>query len=441
MSALFEQSADPTEALHSFENFSNAHLEIYGKAPQFDDTNQDFLRLFGNSRFLSHMTACHPVFLKNYTDSLYKDKEKPYDVFLSELKMTVSHAGNDVLAAIRHYKYQEYCRLTIKELSLKDSEITYRELANLANACLSVYSEFLCGELCKRFSLTSPPCDFSIIGMGKLGGLELNYSSDIDLIGIYSEEAETNGVTSHEFYSRLFSTLGQHFTQSVAGGFVFRVDWDLRPEGKAGTIANSLSAMERYYETFGATWERQAYIKAEVAHDSGKLGSEFLQMMRPFIFRKSLGEEDVEEILAIRMRRLGEIHHRSQHDINVKLDEGGIRDIEFFIQSLQLLFGGRIPALRIKSSIPALRELMKQDLVSKADGDFLIAAYYFLRRIETAIQMENESQTHTLSTDETFLKRIACRIGWPLNQRPLGEMLDELHSIRARVKKLCLEIH
>lgn len=442
MHHLLHQSANPDEAVTAYDAFAKAYCLTTGKNPKFTEKNKNFLRLFGNSSFLSHHLCIHPREFDNYRECRYKDKEKPAAVFASELATRLRGDFPSVIAAIRHYKYSEYVRLTIKELMGLDASTTYREFSRLAQVCVNAYSQFLCRELCTHRGLISPPCDFALIGMGKLGGSELNYSSDIDLIGLYQEDCDHGAISAHEFYSQLFAKLGKDLSHSENGGFVFRVDWDLRPEGKSGTLANSLGAMERYYEAFGATWERQAYIKAAALADHSPLSQEFLALMAPFIYRRSLDDAGVQEILAIRQRRLVEHQRKSANEVNIKLDAGGIRDIEFYVQSLQLLWGGRIPALRQRSTLAVLNTLPKHQLSSPQEAQTLSQAYLFLRRIESCLQMANEAQTHILSSDPKCLEQTARRMYGHQTQAKTGdELWHELARVRAIVLELCFKVN
>jgi glutamate-ammonia-ligase adenylyltransferase len=198
--------------------------------------------------------------------------------------------------------------------------------------------------------------------------------------------------------------------------------------------------MERYYETFGATWERQAYIKAAALDTESPLGKQFLSMMTPFVYRKSLDDQAVNEILAIRARRLQELNRKSSDEVNIKLDAGGIRDIEFYVQSLQLLYGGKIEILRTKSTLKTLEHLKQNKIIAAKDAAALTQAYLLLRRVESCLQMDNEAQTHILSANPTLLQQTACRMGWGRHDGAAEKLWNEVAQTRSVVLDLCLEV-
>jgi len=348
----FKYTANPDEANHFFDEFNKALKETISP----NDEKNNFLKIFGNSRFLSQFIINNPDVYQGYQKSPYQKKEKPFEVFQNE----VAKLKDDTLVPLKKYKYQEYVRITIKELMGWDQTIVYKELSSLALAIVQKLTKNICGELMDSYKIKKDKLgDFAILAMGKLGGLELNYSSDIDLIGLYDKDQDYQTISSHELFVKLYTKLGQLLGDTDQNGFLFRTDWDLRPEGKSGTLANSITAMEHYYELFGMEWERQAYIKARVLYQKNKLGDQTVAMLTPFVYRKALDEKTIKNIWDMKAKIIQELQKKPLNGINIKLDEGGIRDIEFFIQGFQLLYGGKIEDLRDQNTISTLKKLKK----------------------------------------------------------------------------------
>jgi len=438
---IFQFTANPNEASHSYQEF-----EKNFKTPlKINNATKNFLKIFGNSGFLSRFIINNPQTYSDYLKSPYQEHEKPLENFQKEIAKIVSHknAGAQFFEALKKYKYTEYIRITIKELLGLNQIMIYREISSLAIAIVQVLTRSLLNDLKKKYSLkNNQDGDFAILAMGKLGGLELNYSSDIDLIGLYDQDQNYTSTTSHEFFVKLFAQLGLVLTEMDQNGFLFRVDWDLRPEGKSGTLANSLNAMDEYYESFGAEWERQAYIKSRTLFQQKDLGDQFLSLLTPFIYRKTFDEKTIKNTWDMKAKIVQELKKNSSNGINIKLDEGGIRDIEFFIQGFQLLYGGKIKALRDPNTLSALKQLNKNKLISKETETTLEKSYLFLRRLESCIQMENEQQSHLVKNNSQAKIKLARRMGITLPEDDAVNLLDEeLTDVRYTVKKIFHEVY
>lgn len=444
---IFQTAADPGEAERLFQEFQKA----LNKPVKTDTVTENFLKIFGNSRFLSRFVIKNPEIFHEYRQSRYREKEKPLKAFAAEAAgaaQFIAPNKRDKLrdsgfANLKKYKYREYVRLTIKELLGHDQAVIYREFSSLARVIVTGLLKHLSGELASEYGLKEEKIgDYALIAMGKLGGQELNYSSDIDIIGLYDKDADLGAVTCHEFFVKLFTRLGQVLSQPDENGFFFRPDWDLRPEGRAGTLANALSAMEDYYEAFGAEWERQAYIKAGTLYQKKDVGDTLLRILSPWIYPKALDQKTIKNTWDMKAKIVQEWQKKSQAGTNIKLDAGGIRDIEFFVQGFQLLHGGKIRDLREPNTLKALDLLATHGLVKKEKTHTLKQSYLFLRRLESAIQMENEQQTHVIRDDfETRLK-LARRMGFTQTETDAVSRLEEdLLNVRSAVKKLFDEVY
>jgi len=246
-----------------------------------------------------------------------------------------------------------------------------------------------------------------IIGMGKLGGQELNFSSDIDMIFAFPEAGATDGkrdLDNQTFFTRVGQRLIGVLGQTTAEGIAYRVDMRLRPFGEVGALALSFDAMEHYYETHGREWERYALIKARVMAGDKTNGAELMARLRPFVFRRYLDYGAIEQLRDMKAMINREAERRGKY-LDVKLGTGGIREIEFTVQVFQLMRGGRIPELRGRSLLPTLDALVAQQLLSADECGILRCAYHFLRRTENRLQMWNDEQTHSLPTTP---ERQAC---------------------------------
>ena len=277
---------------------------------------------------------------------------------------------------------------------------TVRVTTQLAQSALNATLQHHRTILDQAFGEPSNPA-FSILGMGKLGGRELNLSSDIDIFCVFAEDGETAGprVRDHgDYFTRLTQQLAKSLETQTADGIVARVDQRLRPWGSAGQLAIPVIACEDYYEVHGREWERFALLKARpVAGDLG-LGTELLQTLKPFMYRKYLDFGVFESIRDLKSKIESEVR-RNGRETNLKVGRGGIREIEFIVQSLQLLRGGQIPKLQVSGFLNALQALVDETILSREDGQQLRDDYLWLRHVEHVIQAENDQQTQELPSD------------------------------------------
>src|SRR6516225_4923873 len=315
--------------------------------------------------------------------------------------------GADNFRALRHWKNREMTRIALRELANSAAlEETTLELSQLAEICVREVFTHWNSKL--RELSGSPAAEFAVLALGKLGGRELNHSSDVDLIFLYTEEGELSPrVSYHQWFNRLSEKILETFSTPDPEGALFRVDLRLRPEGGAGPLARSLESMENYYAGFGETWERIALIKARGIAGSRELAYDFLRLHQPFIYPKSATPDLLEEIATIKHRIERDVVGPEKLDRDVKLGRGGIRDIEFIVQTLQLIHGARNPFLQEPSMLKALRALRELDLLPRDEVLELDTAYRFLRRVEHRLQIEAEQQTHTVPDEPDPLSRLA----------------------------------
>jgi glutamate-ammonia-ligase adenylyltransferase len=376
-----------------------------------------------------------------------------YAEMLSDLR--ASTTGDSIakqdFAALRFWKGREMTRVALRELAnVAPLEETTGELSQIAEICIRRVFEHWNADVRQRHG--SPTAEFSILALGKLGGGELNHSSDVDLLFLYSEEGQlTPHISYHEFFNRLGKKILDTFSTLHPAGSLFRVDLRLRPEGSVGPLARSLDSMENYYAGFGETWERLALIKARGIAGSRELAYEFLRQHQPFIYPKSATPDLLEEIANIKRRIERDVVGPEKLHRDVKLGIGGIREIEFIVQALQLINGARHPFLQEPSMLKALRALRELNFLPHEEVLALDNAYRFLRRVEHRLQIEAERQTHTVpeepealgrlarslrfSSAEDFTAALQARMGAvrPIFQRIISETPAELTKINLEI--------
>ncbi len=332
---------------------------------------------------------------------------------------------------LRFWKGREMVRIALREVAgAAPLEETLVELSQLADICLTTVFEHWDEEFRKRWG--APESELAIFGLGKLGGRELNHSSDVDLIFVYSEEGNlTANFSYHEWFTRLGNKIIETFASSDPAGSLFRVDLRLRPEGSAGPLVRSLESMENYYAGFGETWERLALIKARWICGDRELAYEFLRQHQTFIFPRNPTPDLLDEIALIKRRIERDIVGHENLERNVKLGVGGIREIEFVVQALQLLHGARHPFLQETSTLKALRGIAELEFLPQEDAQKLEAAYRFFRRVEHRLQIEGEQQTHTVPEPGPALQLLAQSLGFTEENQLLAALRREMQAVRA----------
>src|SRR5256884_7946759 len=355
-----------------------------------------------------------------------------YAEMFSELRAL---AGDSIaqqdFAALRFWKGREMTRVALRELAnVAPLEETTGELSQIAEICIRRVFEHWDSELRKHHG--SPMAEFAILGLGKLGGSELNHSSDVDLLFLYSEEGQlTPHISYHEFFNRLGKRILETFSTPHPAGSLFRIDLRLRPEGSAGPLARSLESMENYYAGFGETWERLALIKARGIAGSRELTYEFLRQHQPFIYPTSATPDLLEEIANIKRRIERDVVGPDKLQRDVKLGRGGIREIEFVVQALQLIHGAHHAFLQEASMLKALRGLRQLDLLPHDEVLTLDKAYRFLRRVEHRLQIEAEQQSHTVPQEPEALRRLALSLRFSSGERFTAALHEKMNSVRS----------
>jgi glutamate-ammonia-ligase adenylyltransferase len=336
----------------------------------------------------------------------------------------------DTFRILCQVKRREMLRITLRELAdIAPLKETLAEISALADFCLQKALKPCLADMEKRHGTVSST--FAVIGLGKLGGEELNYSSDIDLIFLYSEEGAVGRISCHDFFTHLTNRLVEGLRTQSEEGSLFRVDLRLRPEGNAGPITRSLESYENYYAAFGEVWERMALQKARLVAGDAELGYEFIQHLQPFCYPRHLGASVLDEIAGIKKRIEAEILKEGGLERHVKLGKGGIREIEFAVQALQLLQGAQHPFIQERSTLKALGALNRLQLLDPAEVEAVSNAYVFLRRLEHRLQMREDRQTHTVPEDAATQTAIAKGLGFETHDAFLNEWKTHIGVVRA----------
>lgn len=346
-------------------------------------------------------------------------------------------AEADWPARLRRWRAAGSTRLVWRDLQgLDDVDATLAGASRLADQALQAGVAALSASLAERHgrvrSRDGREQSLVVFGLGKLGGGELNFSSDVDLVYAYPEAGESDGarpLDAEAWFTRLGQRLAQLLGDVTADGFCHRVDLRLRPFGGAGRLALSFNAMEQYFQREGRDWERYAWIKARPVAGDLAAGESLLATLRPFVYRRYLDYSALDGLREMKALIAAEVQKRELAD-DLKLGPGGIREIEFLVQALQLIRGGREPALRGRSLLPMLAALAGAGHVAPATAERLAQAYRFLRRAENRVQMLADQQVHALPEDPLARHRIARGLGYA-GERELRLDLDAHRAVVA----------
>ena len=368
--------------------------------------------IFSVSQYFSDILIRDPELFRWLTATNILDQSKTKEEFLNASRQSLepfqSHSRK--LNVLKRFQRREMLRIGVRDiLGLAGLETTTRELSHLADAITVCVAELSWSEMRNQYG-GEPKTSWTMIGLGKLGGEELNYSSDIDLIAVFDTDGEMESsvsfsLTHGEFFARFIEHVVQSLSHPTDEGYFYRVDMRLRPDGKAGSLIRSYDSAVMYYESRGELWERQMLIKARYVAGDESFAQKFFSALSPFIYPRTFFENPIEEISRIKTRI-----ESSSDGRNIKLRAGGIRDIEFIVQALQLLNGGKNDSLRDSNTLAAIARLHSAMLLSTREADRLREAYVFFRVLEHRLQMLEYTQTHSLPETKRERKKIAVRM-------------------------------
>jgi glutamate-ammonia-ligase adenylyltransferase len=359
------------------------------------------MRLGDASRHLSDALARQPELFDGIVRGVVLCDPKSVHRMCEELS-AAQRDGGDPMETARHWKRSELVRLGIEDvMGLADVEQTHSEMTALAEACL----RFALGQAQAGLKLEKLP--FTVIGMGKFGGTELGYGADLDVLFVGG-----TGTSDQAEASKLASRVIDFMGRQTSAGSLFVVDARLRPDGEKGTLASSLEAHRDYYGKRGQLWERQALIKARFVAGDAQLGRDFIRMTHDLLYGRALTAEELEEIKHMRHRVETERGDRQHPDWEFKTGAGGLVDVEFLTQALQLLHGHAHPQLRIGHTLPVLNRLTALGIVGEEQSAILRHNYIFLRRIESALRRVENASVSRIPADAREQQRLAKRLGF-----------------------------
>ncbi|MFI8417191.1 bifunctional [glutamate--ammonia ligase]-adenylyl-L-tyrosine phosphorylase/[glutamate--ammonia-ligase] adenylyltransferase [Serratia sp. NPDC078593] len=411
--------------------------EVQGDNVTFTTEEQQVL---ASSDFISDMLLNHPDWLETLRKQPpCPDEYRHYAAWLQDLLEEV-HDETQLMRVLRRFRRETLVRIAWAQVLHTSTTVqTLQQLSALAETLIVSARDWLYQICCREWGT---PCNHEgvpqpllILGMGKLGGEELNFSSDIDLIFAYPENGQTKGgrrqLDNAQFFTRLGQRLIKALDQQTIDGFVYRVDMRLRPFGDSGPLVMSFAALEDYYQEQGRDWERYAMVKARLmggAYDP--YSQELRKMLWPFVFRRYIDFSVIQSLRNMKSMIAREVRRRGLHD-NIKLGAGGIREIEFITQVFQLIRGGREPTLQGRSLLPTLQAVGELGLLPQHQVAQLSSSYLFLRRLENLLQAIADQQTQTLPQDERDQSRLAWCMGFADWSALVEKLESHMQSVRA----------
>jgi glutamate-ammonia-ligase adenylyltransferase len=418
------------EVSHLWQDYQANSDALSHKLVQQPQIFNSLPKVWACSQFVAKHCVQSPALLCEFIES--GDLLRVPSNYPQSLALSLQNIKDDteLMRALRLYRRREMIRIAWRDLAgWANLEETLKSLSDLADAMIEGALTWLYQRLTPQFGTPSEvngnPQQLVVLALGKHGGQELNFSSDIDLIFAYPESGETKGAkrsrSNHEFFLRLGQQLIQVLNNITADGFVFRVDMRLRPFGESGPLAINFSAMEDYYQTHARDWERYALVKARVAAGDKVAGESLLKSLRPFVYRRYL-DFNAFEALRNMKEMIDQETSRKGLNNNIKLGQGGIREIEFTCQVFQLIRGGQQPALQQRHLLTTLAQLEKNQFLPTDAVSRLRDAYHFLRLSENHLQAISDQQTQTLPDDQINQARLAYSMGFENLERFMAQL-------------------
>jgi glutamate-ammonia-ligase adenylyltransferase len=440
---MVSETADPNQALVHWERYIEAGIH---RVQLFDYVRGSprmlhlLCTIFGNSPALAQTLIRDPLLVYWLAEEEVLNRRPSRNALAGALQEMLGHvAANELkLEALRRFKRREMLRIGVRDLlKLADVRETTAALSELATVLIEAAYQVVEPDLRRSYGRPTHPgpngrpveTGFAVMALGKLGGMELNYSSDVDLIYVYEEEgakesrAPKGALSNAEYFEYLARNLTKALSEPTQEGYVFRVDLRLRAEGSLGRLARSITDYAQYYRTRGEEWERLALLKASPVAGSEAVGRKFLNSVRPFIFGRAARQDKDAALAFVRdVKRIKDMiddrmASRGHERRNVKLGTGGIREVEFLVQAVQVLCGGKLQGIRDRSTLGALARLGDHGLLSGRETAALTEAYLFLRDVEHKLQLVHDLQTHALPDSAEELTRCAVRLGYSARNR------------------------
>ncbi len=428
--ASLAETADPDQGLNEWERYADSgihRLQLFQYLANAPHINEVLGTVFGSSPAMAQTLFRDPLLVYWIEDDRVLVRRQTRSNLLGTLENVQEGLKNydSQCEALRRFKRREMLRLGIRDLlGIATPMETYTVLSDVAATVIQAAHDLVDQKLQKQHGhwggTGKNRIGLSVLAMGKLGGWELNYSSDVDLIYVYqAPERMTESrkgqepLSGSEYFHALARELTNVLSVSTAEGALFRVDMRLRPEGEVGPLACSVEDASHYYQTRGRTWERLAFLKAKPIAGDLQIGRSFIRKLRPFIYgTREMAPQIFSEIQVLRSQMVSKMKRRGELEHNVKLGIGGIREIEFIVQGLQLRWGYRYPGIRDRQTLKSLVRLVRVGKLRMETMKELKSSYIFLRNLENKIQMVHELQTHLLPTKTEEVAKCAMRIGY-----------------------------
>jgi glutamate-ammonia-ligase adenylyltransferase len=448
---LFRQvshAADPDRALAMMASLiasigaRSSFLSLLRENPQ---TLRTLITLFGTSAYLSHIFLRRPELLDSLVRADLVHVQKGRESMRAELAARLAEVEEfeDHLDLLRRYRTEEFLRIGINDSNgLLDFTEVSRQLTDLAETCLAAAYHIARAALLQQLNLAAPPGSLAIVGMGKLGAGELNYNSDLDLIFLYDaadQEGATEAIGAQEFFTKLAQRLISVLQVQTREGYVYKIDTRLRPSGRSGSLVSSLASFARYHQTSSQLWERQALIKARVVAGDVELNEPLEALLEQYAYGEIIDAAGVAEIDRLRTRMEQELAKEWQGRFNIKTGRGGIVDIEFLVQMLQLRYGQQHTALRQRATLPALEALHACGVLADDDYQILTQGYRFLRTLENRLRIEQDQPVEALESAGEQVMVLARRLGYDGEDaaaRLLADYQRQREAIRACYNRL-----
>ncbi len=440
---LKEAAAATPDPERAYKNLSSFLEENPERTSELQGNIRNISLLFSYSQFLANYGTTHPEDLFVALDTI--ENAVVREDLASALKQEFGAIGDApqstslplYMNAARRFRLKQILKITLRDILKKADLVDIMfEMSCLADVIIKGSLDIIRQYVSSMYG--SPEVEkFSVIALGKLGAEELNFSSDVDFVYVYNTElgetsgvlnsqgTRTNRISNHEYYCKIGEELSKFLSQNTEAGFVYRVDLRLRPEGQRGAIALALRGYEMYYESWGRAWERAMLLRARPVAGDEALGRDFMEMIRPFVYRKYLDFSSIDEISKLKTR-IDATFKKS----DIKRGYGGIREIEFFSQALQLIYAGREPLLRERNVLKILHRLFQKGIIGREDYGILSDNYRYLRTLEHRLQQLNDLQTHTLPVGDAELDLLGRKMGYASK----SQFTDDLEKRRKQVR-------
>jgi [glutamine synthetase] adenylyltransferase / [glutamine synthetase]-adenylyl-L-tyrosine phosphorylase len=440
------EQPDPDLAINNLEQFvasTPARESLFRLWLDHEALLRVVLSLFGNSVFLSKRLIQQPDLLDTLLNPASLTRAKTRVELREALQSLVSQASryDERLDIVRRFKRAEEFRIGLQEIAGEaDILNTMRNLSNLADIYLETVLRIVWQEWARSVGLPESPDGqgFLIIALGKLGGMELDFASDLDLLFVNDDAADAVVIPRQFAYNKMAEKLMQAIGGVSRYGTVFRVDLGLRPEGNKGPLVHSLSGLCQYYQRRGQLWERQALLRARPVTGDLGLAQRVMQVIESFVYEAAIGPDVVDRITAMRRRIQRERVREGQERWDIKVGSGGLVDIEFLVQVYQLLYGARLPALRVTSTWDTLEALARQGILPVQEAQSLQHAYTFLRRVESALRIVDDRSINAIPDNQADQRRLARRLGYQDvgGSRAEQAMLTDIQTCTSQVRRL-----